>query len=293
MRSGSITTASELLHISQPSVSRLIADLEQSIGFPLFLRVGRGLTATVEAKTFYQAVEGMFVGIDRLKELADTIRTTAGGVITVGVIQSIASIELPKAVATMHRRHEDTRFMLHTRNTPSILDAVQMQQFDIGIVGRQPPYEGVEVLYQTSAPYVCLMPEEHPLIGQPGPVDLNELAEQETFVTFGGSFPDEMMDMDKGLSRKLQTKSRLSAANMPIATSLVRETGVFAIADPFSVEQAVRMGGVAFRPIKQRLRYHVAVISRGRDKLTRHAQEFADVIIDHLADRVQSTQSYI
>ncbi len=293
MRSGSITTASELLHISQPSVSRLIADLERSVGFPLFLRTGRGLTATVEAKTFYQAVEGMFVGIDRLRDLADTIRASTGGVITIGVIQSVASIELPQAIAAMYRRHGDIRFMIHTRNTPPILDAVQMGQFDMGIVGRQPPYEGVEVLYQTSAPYVCLMPEEHPLIGGPGPVDLEDLAEQETFVTFGGSFPDEMMGMAEDLSSRLRAKSRLSAANMPLATSLVREIGVFAIVDPFSAEQAVRMGGVAFRPIKQRLNYHIAVIHQGREKLTRQAIECADVIVDQLAQRVLLAQGAV
>jgi len=66
IRCGSITEAAKMMHISQPSVSRLIADLEQSAGFPLFLRVGRGLTPTVEGRHFYEGVEGMFVGIDRL-----------------------------------------------------------------------------------------------------------------------------------------------------------------------------------------------------------------------------------
>ena len=51
IESGSITGAAELLHISQPSVSRLISDLERSVGFPLFLRVGRGLKATEEARS--------------------------------------------------------------------------------------------------------------------------------------------------------------------------------------------------------------------------------------------------
>ena len=63
MRSGSITEAAEIMHISQPSVSRLIADIERSVGFPLFLRSGRGLTPTLEANTFYKGVEGMFVGV--------------------------------------------------------------------------------------------------------------------------------------------------------------------------------------------------------------------------------------
>ena len=292
MRSGSITEAAEIMHISQPSVSRLIADLERSVGFPLFLRSGRGLVPTMEANTFYKGVEGMFVGVGRLEELATSIRTTSGGVITIGTIQSIATFELPRAVNQLYQRYEDIRFMIHSRNTPAIVDAVQTHQFDLGIVGRQPHYEGVEILFQTAAPYVCLMPEDHPLVGLAGAVDLEELADRETFVTFGGVFPDDMMSMDTGLSRKLQAASRLSATNMPVAAALVRETGVFAIADPFSAEQAVRMGGVAFRPIQQNLKYHVAVISPGRHRLPRHAIEFSEIFAAQLTERVERVSAY-
>ncbi len=54
MRSGSITGAAKLLFVSQPSVSRLIADLEIEVGFPLFTRTGHGLAATLEARRFFQ-----------------------------------------------------------------------------------------------------------------------------------------------------------------------------------------------------------------------------------------------
>ncbi|MEX3010441.1 LysR family transcriptional regulator [Hoeflea sp. TYP-13] len=292
MRCGSITEAAEMLHISQPSVSRLISDLERSVGFELFTRVGRGLAPTVEARTFYGGVEGMFVGIDRLQELATSIRTTTGGEISIGTIQSIATIELPKAINQLYRQYADIRFMIHSRNTPAILDAVQLQQFDLGIVGRQPPYKGVEVLFQASAPYVCLMPEEHPLVGEAGSVDLAHLVNEERFVTFGGAYPDEMMSIDSELSTEMQRRSRLSATNMPVAASLVRDTGVFAIADPFSAEQAVRLGGVAFRPIKQNLKYHVALIASGRERLSKHALEFADLLAQQLKNRLEEVSRY-
>ncbi len=292
MRCGSITEAAEMMHVSQPSVSRLIADLERSAGFPLFVRVGRGLTPTVEARTFYQGVEGMFVSVQRLQELAESIRTTSGGVISIGTIQSIAAIELPIAIGKLYRRYDDIRFMVHARNTPAILDAVQMHQFDLGIVGRERSYEGVETLFRTSAPYVCLMPEDHPLIGEPGSVDLEEVAEEESFVTFGGAFPDEMMSMDSGLSQRLQSRSRLSATNIPVAASLVRETRVFAIVDPFSAEQAVRLGGVAFRPILQDLSYHVSLITSSRQHLSRHALEFAEDFSQQLERQVERVKAY-
>ncbi|WP_368344415.1 LysR family transcriptional regulator [Pelagovum sp. HNIBRBA483] len=291
IRCGSITEAAKMMHISQPSVSRLIADLEQSAGFPLFLRVGRGLTPTVEGRHFYEGVEGMFVGIDRLQDLAKSIRTSQGGAISIGTIQSIATIELPVAISRLYRENPDIEFIVQSRNTPAILDAVQTRQIDLGIVGREPDYAGVEVLYQTSAAYVCLMPEDHPLASEYGPVDLQELVKTETFVTFGASYPDSMMSINPELSNKLRARSRLSVANMPLAGALVREASVLAIADPFSAEQAVRMGGVVFRPIKQKLTYFVAVVAARREDLTREALKFVDLFSQQLQARVDKVES--
>ncbi len=291
VRCGSITEAARIMHISQPSVSRLVADLERSVGFPLFVRVGRGLTPTVEGRNFYDGVEGMFLGMGRLEDLARSIRTAQGGTISIGTIQSIATIELPKAIGQLYRESEDIRFVVQTRNTPAILDAVQTHQLDLGIVGREPDYEGVRKLYQTSAPYVCLMPDAHPQADEYGPVDLEDLAETETFVTFGGTYPDSMMSIDPSLSDKLRERSRLSVANLPLAAALVREAEVLAIADPFSAEQAVQMGGVVFRPIIQDLTYFVTVIAAGREHLSRQALAFVDLLAAQLDDRVRAVKA--
>ena len=290
IRAGSITGAAKMMHISQPSVSRLVADLEYAVGFPLFVRVGRGLTPTVEGRHFYEGVEGMFIGIDRLDELAKSIRTSQGGVISIGAIQSISTIELPKAIGRLYNVNPEIRFEIQSHNTPAILDAVQTRQIDLGIVGREPDHQGVEILYQTSVPYVCLIPEDHWLAGEYGSVDLNQLADTETFVTFGDTYPDAMMSIEPGLSDKLRARSRLTVANMPLAGALVREASVLAISDPFSAEQAVQMGGVVFRPIEQNLTYFVTIVTAQRESLSREALKFVDFFSTQLKDRVDQVR---
>ena len=203
----------------------------------------------------------------------------------------MATIETPQAVAEIYRRRPDVRVMLYERNTPAIVGAVQMQQFDLGIVGRQPPYEGVDTLFQTAFPYVCLLPEDHPAADECGLVDLAGLARTETFVTFGEAYPDEMPGIEKSLSQLMREGSRLSAANMPITACLVRETGALAVVDPFSAELAVRLGGVVFGPTVERLLYHVAVITRGRETLSREAVELAEIFVARLSERAAQTRA--
>ena len=60
-----------------------------SIGFKLFVRIGRGLTPTMDGKTFYHAVEGMFMGMDRLEEFANSIKgALKGGLVTHAILDS-------------------------------------------------------------------------------------------------------------------------------------------------------------------------------------------------------------
>ena len=293
VRCGSITAAARMMNVSQPSVSRLVADLERSVGFALFARVGRGLTPTVEGQSFYQSVEGMFSGIGQLQEIATSIRTSKGATISIGTIQSIATNELPAAVGRLLGKRPDARFIIHSRNTPAILDAVQLRQLNLGVVGRDPHHEGVDILHRYSAPYVCLMPEDHWLADEKGPVDLERIADTEQFITTGGAYPDEMMSIDSVLSGKLRERSHLSATNMPVAAALVRETRALAVADPFSADQAVRMGGVVFRPVVQKLTYYVTLITSGREHLPRPALEFAGILAEQLEERVTQVNSLV
>ena len=181
--------------------------------------------------------------------------------------------------------------MIYVRNTPAIVEAVRLQQFDLGIVGRAPPYRGVELLHETSVAYVCLLPNAHPLAARRGRLDLETLADSETFITFGGVYPDEMIDLDRDLSARLRQRSRLSAANTSVMASLVRETGALALVDPFTAAVAEQIGGVTSRPLVQHLRYRLAVITKGGDTLSREARELADGFIDRLKRAVAPSVS--
>ena len=67
MISGSASRAAELLQVTQPAVSRAVAELEAAVGFGLFDRVRGRLVPTPEGQTFFAAVSRSFVGLDRLR----------------------------------------------------------------------------------------------------------------------------------------------------------------------------------------------------------------------------------
>ena len=279
MQTGSITGAAKQMLVSQPSVTRLIRDLELNLGFTLFVRQGRGIIATVEARRFHLAVESTFLNIERLDDLAASIRKKAVGRISIGVIPTFSTSLLPKVLGQMRRQDDATHSIIYTHNTPAIVDAIRLQQFDLGIVSRSPPYVGVDILYQTMVNYVTLIPQDHVLANSNGPIDLRDVAGHVEFVTFGSVYPLEMQGMDASLAEKFQSNARYSVANVLAGAALVREAGVPAIVDPFSARMSVASGGVVIRPIVQNMKYHIAIITRGIDMMTHETRQLADTII--------------
>jgi len=54
----------------------------------------------------------------------------------------------------------------------------------------------------------------------------------------------------------------------------------------------LRMGGVTFRKIQQELKYHIAVIASGPERLNRHALEFAEILAAQVTERVNRVKAY-
>jgi len=280
MRSGSITGAAKLLHISQPSVSRLIADLEESLGFKLFTRSGHGLVASVEARKFQQSVESMFIGLDKLKDTADAIRTTKDETIALGVIPIFAYSMMPEAVSQIRDNRSGLKIEIMVRNTPGLIDAVLLQQLDLGVICPTQHYEGIHTLYETQVPYVCLLPETHRLTDSRQAVDLAELADEE-FVTLGQAYLSQIDD-DQQLFRQLCGNTHIVAHSDPAIAAIARATGLLAIVDIYTANIAIKLGGVVARPLVQQLNYPISIITRSTDSCSLAATILAEALITEL-----------
>ena len=76
---GSLSEAAQFLGVSQPAVSRLVADFEAQVGFLLFQKSGRTLQATPEAWLLLEEVRRAYSGLDRVREAATAIRDFRDG----------------------------------------------------------------------------------------------------------------------------------------------------------------------------------------------------------------------
>lgn len=163
MISGSASRAADLLNVTQPAVSRAIAELEYRVGFALFDRVKGRLVPTPEGQLFFRDVSHAFVGLDSLRASAARIRDFGSGSLKVASLSALGSTLVPRAVRKFRVANPHIAITLQILSSSMVRDHVANQQFDIGLAADEVDLSGVDHSVFTSVRAVCAMPADHPL----------------------------------------------------------------------------------------------------------------------------------
>lgn len=129
---GSFTLGAERLAISQPAVSRMVADLENSVGEQLFNRGQKGVTLT-DAGTLLLGYAKQIFGLEAeaKRALAD-LKGLETGSLTIGASTTIGERLLPPIVAEFVRAHPGVELLMEVENTALIQDGVLNGRYDVG-----------------------------------------------------------------------------------------------------------------------------------------------------------------
>jgi DNA-binding transcriptional LysR family regulator len=163
METGTVTAAAERLRVSQPAVSKILAQFERELGFRLFLRHGRRLVPTPDAHALYQEVRRAFVGLDYLTRFAGGLRELRQGHLVVVASHAMCSFYLPAVVARFLHRHPGLSVSLNTADSPAIAQEIAMRRADLGIAQFRVPTDGVHFERLCEVETVCILRRGHRL----------------------------------------------------------------------------------------------------------------------------------
>lgn len=163
MNHGGINRAAEMLNISQPAVSRMIAGLEADTGLTLFERSGRMVRPTPEARQFKREVDTYFIGLDRIVGAAEEIRELRRGHVRVTVMPALALSVAPTIVRLATEKHPTVKTTLDVHTSPRIGELIGSGQFDLGIGHLATQRPEIEVLGAWHVDCVCVMAADHDL----------------------------------------------------------------------------------------------------------------------------------
>ena len=93
-----MTRAAELLHVTQPTLSRQIMDLERELGTTLMLRGKNGLTLTDDGLYFRQRAQEIVELADRLEQNFAGRQNDISGMVVIGAAEAGGSLTLAKLI---------------------------------------------------------------------------------------------------------------------------------------------------------------------------------------------------
>jgi DNA-binding transcriptional LysR family regulator len=163
MQTGSIKGAAELLHISQPGVSKLLAAAERRNALPLFARVKNRLVPTPEAHRLYVEVERLWVQVERVRDLSRELSNPSGGTLVVGVSASLGATMVPAVVQELIRTTPRAVVRIEQLVPHLLVQSLLDGTTDIGVTMGVQPHPSLELLSRHPCGLVCVMPSGHPL----------------------------------------------------------------------------------------------------------------------------------
>nr|WP_319249873.1 LysR substrate-binding domain-containing protein [uncultured Celeribacter sp.] len=135
-KAGTITAAARARNVSQPALSKTIAELEIQLGAPLFTRTGRQAVLTPAGEAFRRHA------LSSLQSLEAGVRAITGGgrmdVVKVGVLPTVASGLFPAVALEFSELRPDARIAVITGPNRYLIERMRSGGLDL-VVGRMAP----------------------------------------------------------------------------------------------------------------------------------------------------------
>lgn len=275
-RLGSLTRAAEQIFVTQPTISVLIRQLEESIGVRLFDRTTRSLRPTAAAHESIARAERILEEFEQLVAGFKDVATRRRGQIKVGATPAVASVLLPAAVLEFRRRFPGVIVTLHDVAPEHLIASVadSAVEFGIGTPDGPLPEFDLATLVEDRICAICV--RDFPLARRRG-ISWSEIVQYPTVTTRKGSGIRTLID---------DTLSRLGLPFTPayevsyLSTALsltARGLGVSIL--PSYLARHFHGGKLAaIRLVNPVVTRNLCVVTRRDASITPAAQSFIEVL---------------
>ena len=161
---GNISRAADILHVTQPTLSRQLMELERELGAVLMVRGKKGVTLTDDGVFFRQRAEEIVELADRAEKAFAERDNAVSGIITIGATEAVGSRLLAKIMKRFSEKYPLVQFHLYNEMADNIKDKMDKGLIDIGLL-LEPvdttKYEFIRLSQKET--WGVLMKDTHPL----------------------------------------------------------------------------------------------------------------------------------
>ncbi len=158
----SITRAAEQLHVTQPTLSLFLTNLEKRLGTPLFHRLGKKLVPTQVGEAYLRRAQQIVaLKYDFEMEMNDLISGRQGK-LYVGGLRKGNLFLMPRLIRRFRMDYPGVDIILHEDNAENLEDALCAGELDLIYVNQPPTHSGLHVEQVRQDHMLMVLPADHP-----------------------------------------------------------------------------------------------------------------------------------
>lgn len=271
---GKTTAAAAKLNISQPAVSRAIAQLEERTGLVLFRRESGRLLATADALALHKEAEPIFQTLERL-ERARWRPVDVEANLRIACPPTLALHFLNRMLARFSVKEPNTRVHLEIGSGIDVTTKVADGEMDLGLIDGGANHVGVRFI-----PF--RLGEAHVMMPKSSPYYAKEMFEPKDFhdvplIALVRRFPSRIMLDRLFLGANVTPRIMIEVSTTAAAYDFVRAGAGVSIANPFPISFR-RDPDVGFRPFRPAIPYETSFLLPAMTPPTPVARRFIDFV---------------
>lgn len=240
------------LNVSQPAVSKTLAELERGLGVELFVRGSKGLLPTAYGESLIKLSRAVMRELDVTRDEMRLLASGADGRVRVGVLPVAAPVLAPKALIRLRQTLPLTSVVLHEGTSDHLLPRLRQGDLDI-VVGNLPPASkalGLEeqILHHGERIFIVCS-KHHPLAGQ-AHVSYEDLKPYLVVVPSPSSAFRVSVDAAMEALQLDDSQGLIESGSMTATNTFVRETDAISFYSEHLARHYSRNGLIKILPIE-------------------------------------------
>ena len=276
MSTGSITGAARLTGQSQPTVTRLVQELEADIGFSLLHRAGPRITPTANGISFHQEVERALMSLDQMRAQVEAIVQAEAAPLAIAAIPALAGGIVPTVLARLAKTLPN-RVQLDSAPAEVVVQSVLSGRAAVGLTSLPFDHPGLTTHWVGQAACVALLSSDDPLAELPV-LPLAELATRR-LLTMANPFRLRGR-VQAALDRQGIAPMAHLATNTTMNAALLVRAGLgIAVVEPATAYGAP-IEGVVVRPLDVEIPFLWGVVTPARQPCSALVSALIDAVYD-------------
>lgn len=280
-REESITKAAEVLHMTQPPLSRQLKDLEDELGKQLFIRGNRKITLTEEGLILRRRAEEMVELMEKTKSEVSRSGQNIRGDIYIGGGETKGFRLLSKVAEKVRIKHPGIRYHLFSGNADDVSERLDRGLLDFGILVEPADIKKYDFIkLPAKDQWGLLMRRDHPLAEKESisPKDLTKIPLIASYQSIAHN------ELSGWLGREYESLNIITTYNLLYNASLMVEENVGCALCLDGIIPEYENSPLCFRPLDPKVEVNLDIVWKKYQIFTKAAEIF----LEALQDRIKS-----